>query len=311
MPFKNDEDRKNYNREYQRERCRTTEKLPGICSHYPNCTKPSAEGKKQCQDHIDYLRAYKQQYRARPKPEGICNNSDCIRPARPGRKLCEQCSFQSCEKQKQPETRTKIAARRQVIQEEVLEHYGKVCVCCGETHIEFLTIDHIEGYSGVGPRHGSVLYRWLKTNNFPSGFRTLCMSCNFALGHVGYCSHGNLTCEKTLARANPGSNPYYYQVRDQVFQAYGGYLCRCCGDSAPERLSIDHVNNDGAAHRKEITGNAQNGTTLYYWLKRNGFPPGYQVLCMNCNFAKGHFGVCPHEAERAILPSCSPPAHGV
>jgi hypothetical protein len=29
---------------------------------------------------------------------------------------------------------------------------------------------------------------------------------------------------------------------------------------------------------------------------RNGFPPGYQVLCMNCNHGKRmNNGVCPHK----------------
>jgi hypothetical protein len=34
------------------------------------------------------------------------------------------------------------------------------------------------------------------------------------------------------------------------------------------------------------------------WLRRNKFPSGYQVLCHNCNFSKGHVGICPHEKER-------------
>ena len=262
------------------------------------------------------MRAYKQQYRAHPKPEGTCNNSDCIRPARPGRKLCEQCAFQSCEKQKQPETRIKIAARSQVIQEEVLEHYGKVCVCCGEAHIEFLTIDHIEGYVD-GPRKGGQLYRWLKTNNFPPGFRTLCMTCNFTLGHHGYCPHNNLmqACHtgRPCVQGDPNEEgrrkhrEYWIRYKIEVFNAYGGPICHCCGESHLECLSIDHINNDGATHRKELTGDARNGSNLYTWLRTNGFPPGYQVLCMNCNFAKGHFGVCPHETERANQPSYSPP----
>jgi len=34
---------------------------------------------------------------------------------------------------------------------------------------------------------------------------------------------------------------------------------------------------------------------LYSWLKKNNFPKGFQVLCMNCNFAKGKLGKCPHQ----------------
>jgi len=29
------------------------------------------------------------------------------------------------------------------------------------------------------------------------------------------------------------------------------------------------------------------GTSLYSWLRTNGYPPGYQVLCITCNMAKG------------------------
>ncbi len=38
--------------------------------------------------------------------------------------------------------------------------------------------------------------------------------------------------------------------RDQVFEAYGGYKCNCCGENEPMFLSIDHIDNDGATERK-------------------------------------------------------------
>ena len=37
------------------------------------------------------------------------------------------------------------------------------------------------------------------------------------------------------------------------------------------------------------------GDKLYRWLIRKNFPSGYQILCMNCNFAKGK---CSHELEK-------------
>lgn len=80
------------------------------------------------------------------------------------------------------------------------------------------------------------------------------------------------------------------RLKDEVFEAYGGYKCACCGEPIREFLTIDHVNGDGAAHRRKIGSAA-----IYRWLKREGFPDGYQVLCMNCNWAKGVFGACPHE----------------
>jgi hypothetical protein len=74
----------------------------------------------------------------------------------------------------------------------VFEHYGKFCVCCGESNPEFLTIDHIRG---GGTKHreeiGPGLYDWLIRNDFPVGFRTLCFNCNMSLGSYGYCPHQN------------------------------------------------------------------------------------------------------------------------
>ena len=36
---------------------------------------------------------------------------------------------------------------------------------------------------------------------------------------------------------------------------------------------------------------------IYRYLKIRGFPPGYQVLCHNCNQAKGFYGKCPHQTK--------------
>lgn len=33
---------------------------------------------------------------------------------------------------------------------------------------------------------------------------------------------------------------------------------------------------------------------LYAWLHANKYPDGFQVLCHNCNMAKGFYSRCPH-----------------
>ena len=71
-------------------------------------------------------------------------------------------------------------------------------------------------------------------------------------------------------------------------------VCKCCGEGMYEFMSLDHVNGDGAEHRRKHP-KARAGHSFYSWLKRNGFPEGLQVLCFNCNCAKGAFGVCPHQ----------------
>ena len=75
----------------------------------------------------------------------------------------------------------------------VLLAYGSSCACCGESQLEFLGIDHIDGRGKVGQRRsGAEFYRWLKRQGFPKDdYRLLCHNCNQALGHYGYCPHGH------------------------------------------------------------------------------------------------------------------------
>jgi len=91
--------------------------------------------------------------------------------------------------------------RRRRFKEYILNQYGGRCACCGETHLEFLCIDHIGGGGNKHRKHlaktirqslahgGVPFYRWLKHNRFPLGFRVLCHNCNQALGHYNYCPH--------------------------------------------------------------------------------------------------------------------------
>jgi hypothetical protein len=83
-------------------------------------------------------------------------------------------------------------------------------------------------------------------------------------------------------------------LKIEIFQHYG-MECTCCGEKTLEFLSIDHINNDGYKHRKSL---GSTGRNFYGWLKRNNYPDGFQTLCFNCNFAKGHFDVCPHQREQ-------------
>ena len=77
----------------------------------------------------------------------------------------------------------------------VLAAYGGVCLCCGETSWQFLTIDHINGDGNAQRKHlglnGSQFYRWLQKQNYPVGFRVLCFNCNTAIGFYGGCPHAD------------------------------------------------------------------------------------------------------------------------
>jgi hypothetical protein len=70
-----------------------------------------------------------------------------------------------------------------------------------------------------------------------------------------------------------------------------GFSCQCCGESNPYFLTLDHINNDGNSARDKY-----NEQQIYRLARQEGWPKDkYQLLCMNCNFAKGHYGECPHK----------------
>lgn len=128
-----------------------------------------------------------------------------------------------------------------------------------------------------------------------TGVSSYCMDCQRARSREKY--YGNLPAAKAYNRAyyqrnKPKFLGYNRKVRQMVLDAYGN-ACACCGETTPEFLGVDHVNNDGEKHRRELKGY---GRSIYQWLKMQGFPQDgrFQLLCHNCNMAKGLYGGCPH-----------------
>lgn len=78
----------------------------------------------------------------------------------------------------------------------------------------------------------------------------------------------------------------------------GAVRCVCCGELNVAFLTLDHVNNDGAAHKRTLGHLKTNGSPFYQRLKTLGWPtdPPIQVMCFNCNCGKRiNGGVCPHK----------------
>lgn len=87
----------------------------------------------------------------------------------------------------------------------------------------------------------------------------------------------------------------YHRIRDREHKikcinhySNSSMKCACCGESNINFLTIEHINNNGAEHRRQINHN------LYHWLIKNNFPYGFSVLCWNCNSSKGKFSICGH-----------------
>ncbi|MDG7000391.1 MAG: hypothetical protein JRN15_14945, partial [Nitrososphaerota archaeon] len=81
----------------------------------------------------------------------------------------------------------------------------------------------------------------------------------------------------------------YSSRRRTIIEHYGA-MCVCCGQSEYGFLTIDHVSNNGAEQRKS----GLRAENLFRYIVENNFPDDYQVLCYNCNCAKGALGKCPH-----------------
>jgi len=109
------------------------------------------------------------------------------------------------------------------------------------------------------------------------------------------------------ARACYGRHKYEYnkvrrrketlETKKIIFEHYGGKppKCACCGETGWEFLSVDHINGGGTKHKKEL--NCGGGLGFYKWIINNNFPTDLRLLCMNCNFALGKFGYCPHDKK--------------
>lgn len=82
------------------------------------------------------------------------------------------------------------------------------------------------------------------------------------------------------------------KLKQTILDHYG-QVCNCpcgCRVTSFEWLTVDHVNNDGL-HRQ--SGGKNSGHALYRQIINREFPDSFQILCWNCNCAKGHYGQCP------------------
>jgi hypothetical protein len=209
----------------------------------------------------DYCVEYGKKRYKKQKEAGLCLKCRRRKPAR-GHKRCKKC------------TALRIADRAARLA-------AGLCVACGNRK----------------PRKGRVLcgrctsyYTSARSRAISKG---LCTKCKHRVPTPGW-----KQCEHCLARARE----YNRKLREAVFAAYGGPICRCCGEANEVFLQLDHLHNDGCVQRRKLGRGNQHtvGNRIYAWAKRNGFPPGFQVLCANCNFAKSLLGYCPHQPATEV-----------
>ena len=153
----------------------------------------------------------------------------------------------------------------------IAKYSDNTCKICGENDLEVLTIDHIHDN---GANHRKIMknkniYEWLKSENYPDGYQVLCFNCN---------------CTKNVYKKAKKGKDYGLINKEKAIYGYN-QECQNCGENNIKKLTLDHVHNNGAEHRKK-TG-CGTGQVLYRWVIKNNFPPNvFQVLCFNCNCKK-------------------------
>lgn len=208
-------------------------------------------------------------------------------------------------------------SKRQYVRElrlTVLQRLGNRCYCCGESDICFLTIDHIHG-NGTQHRkeHARSTYSFLMSilqDSTPhQSYRAACYNCNSAREYIvqKICPHRLSEDERRVAVIGTGLPKHARRrelerlLKTEIFQQLGN-KCYCCSESDALLLTIDHINNDGASHRKSNGKRQRNRYMQLLGIRDEGIPTDrYRLACWNCNCARHFAGkgdICPHQDKK-------------
>lgn len=143
------------------------------------------------------------------------------------------------------------------------------------------------------PKAPGEFYR---DNSRPSGLTCWCKACvaayyeqNQVVRRAWMQAHWKANRDKVLRR----KREIRARDRAKVFDYYGR-VCVCCGEDDFDVLTLDHLDGDGAQHRKAIGIVRSDSAIIYRWIIRNNFPdkPRFTVLCKSCNSSKGRGLAC-------------------
>lgn len=121
-----------------------------------------------------------------------------------------------------------------------------------------------------------------------------CYRCGVTTEDGVRASNGTIRCRKCVDIGNIRGKDRVLLLRTRVFNAYGN-KCTCCGETSAQLITIDHIENNGADHRREVG----HGGDFYRWIIQNNYPKSLRLQCYNCNCGRHrNGGVCPHEESR-------------
>lgn len=242
-------------------------KPDGLATECKNCKKQ--QDKEYQTKYKDKIRRSKHEYYLEHKEETI-------------KRVCQYA------KDNREEHNARGTKAKNKLKSEVFSVYScgnPKCNHCGTTELELLTIDHVNGDGSKHRREifnnnrsgGYKMYQWIKRNDYPKDFQVLCYNCQYRKRSIEMKPENPTHDQETRAA-------YVRSLKIECLQQYGECKCQC-GEDDIVVLTLDHVNDDGAKHRRETN---TRGVNFYFMIRKNGFPndPPLQVLCMNCNIRK-------------------------
>lgn len=153
------------------------------------------------------------------------------------------------------------------------------CAQCTVDDFDMLVLDHVNGGGKAHIRKiggpGGLCVKMIQ-EGFPPILQVLCANHN---------QKKDMERRRGLQIIDACERERRNLLRISVLSHYSGGVPRCaaCGETDIDVLVLDHINDDGAQHRRDIGGTRGN---LYKALIKVGLPGGLAVLCANHNHKK-------------------------
>lgn len=235
----------------------------GLCVH---CGKAARPDRKMCQTCADKDRENEKRCVARKAKQGICSEHGCSNKPKPNNKTCD-----TCNSGRSNQTNTRRDARVA----------AGLCAYCDK------------------PRWNGTTRCEACNQNLRDSVARLCER-RIAAGKCSRCGDhvlvpGYRQCQPCIDQGRK----LHAARKLEVLDAYGGPVCGGCGETEVAVLQMDHINGGGHAHAVELgKGNVARGRgKMYKWLRDNNFPPGFRVLCSNCNIRAARGIPFPNESS--------------
>ncbi len=245
----------------------------GLCI---KCGEVVLEDMALCEKHQLKQLGYQNKIRNKRKKSGLCYMCG-KRPPAENRVRCSEClEYKKLEYHRN---------RAPIIKKRIKNH---LCVSCGNSNESKNKL--CDSCSDKYNANARLKYEKRKQSD-------VCPRCGIN-PPKNNCNQCTQCLEKeTVLRNKPNivqrSREKRQKIKKQIMDKYGG-KCNCCGETGLSFLNIDHINDDGKIHRKQIR--QEGGSDFYKWLINNNFPDGFQVLCYSCNISKyRNGGTCAHK----------------